>query len=148
MCLKATGIEPLEGVTRTGFYDDSEIADWAKPYISTALMAGIVQGHTTDDGKTVFSPDAPITYAQACVMLDNILDISDVTSAGSISQELCPAWAYQATVNLAACDIVTASSFTDSEEPLTRAQAAQMIQNAIALMDERDEGFSLLSWAE
>ena len=40
MAMAATGLEPLEDVTLTGFYDDEAIPTWAKGYVSSALKAG------------------------------------------------------------------------------------------------------------
>jgi hypothetical protein len=42
MCLGITDTEMLEGITRTGFSDDASIPMWAKPYVSTGLMAGVI----------------------------------------------------------------------------------------------------------
>lgn len=44
MAMAATGLEPLEDVTLTGFYDDEAIPTWAKGYVSSALKAGAIQG--------------------------------------------------------------------------------------------------------
>ena len=43
MAMAATGLEPLEDVTLTGFYDDEAIPTWAKGYVSSALKAGAIK---------------------------------------------------------------------------------------------------------
>ena len=45
LCLKLTGADLLDGITRTGFSDDSGIPMWVKPYVSTGLMAGVITGY-------------------------------------------------------------------------------------------------------
>ena len=54
MAMNAAGVDTLEGVTRTGFADDDRIPTWAKPYVSSALKCGLVQGTTDEEGKVVF----------------------------------------------------------------------------------------------
>lgn len=65
MAMQAVGMSTLEGVERTGFADDLEIPTWAKPYASSALKAGLVQGAVTSDGQVVFRSTDAITRAEA-----------------------------------------------------------------------------------
>lgn len=44
MAMSVTGLEELEGITLTGFSDDSAIPTWAKGPVSAALKAGAIQG--------------------------------------------------------------------------------------------------------
>jgi hypothetical protein len=78
MALKTAEVDILPGVTRTGFYDDERIPLWIKPYVSTALMDGVISGYRNSAGRIVFSPDSPITFSEAAVILNNLLDITDV----------------------------------------------------------------------
>lgn len=146
MCLKLANIETLEGITRTGFADDEVIPMWVKPYVSTALMSGIIQGYASDDG-IVFSPNAAVTLSEAAVILDNVLELSNAIG-GDIDDEYVPSWAYQATANLTACDIIPAEAALVSYRALTRANVAEMLCNAMEMLDGRDNGGSLLSWAK
>lgn len=143
MCLKACGVTTLSDITQTGFADDNEIAGWIKPYVATALVNGVISGYTDDEGYAIFSPNDAITFSQAAVILDNILGISDVVSVSAAHDALCPAWAYQATVNLATCDIMQTSSYSAE---MTRADVAEVLVNAIDLIDSRSEGGSIWSW--
>lgn len=140
MCLQACGAELLPDITKTGFYDDSAISAWTKPYVATALMSGVIRGYTSEDGHVVFSADAPITLAEASVMLNNILGITDVS--GSASDD-CPVWAAQAAVNLSSCRVPAAGTYGAA---LTRAEAAEMLAGAMDVLDARKSG-GLLSWA-
>ena len=145
MCLSAAGIDTLDGITKTGFSDDADIPSWDKAAVSTALLAGIIQGYAVGDGEIIFSPAADITAAEAMVMLNNALRISDVSASLTISDDALPVWAAQAASNLSACSIVNGSlSYPDS---VTRAEAAEMLCSALELIDARG-GSSLLSWAK
>ncbi|MCR4772100.1 MAG: S-layer homology domain-containing protein [Oscillospiraceae bacterium] len=132
MCSALTGTAPLSDVTRTGFFDDAEIDPWLKPYISAALMKGAVRGYPDSDGRIVFSPGEVITMAEAAVMLNNFLDISDVKGA-FLSADV-PAWASQAVSNLSACDIYSGAPVSAR---LTRADAAVMLSGAMSVLEQR-----------
>ncbi len=146
LCLQLSDAETLEGITRTGFSDDASIPMWAKPYISTALMTGMISGFKDDEGRLVFASQEPITYCEAAVALNNLLQISDVVTVAATEQTTCPVWSYQAEVNLAACNIMPVMG-TECYNFVTRAEAADMLVAAMNLLKERDGGFSLLSWA-
>ena len=92
MAMNAAGMEALEDVERTGFADDVSIPTWAKPYVSSALKAGLVQGSRSSDGQVVFQAEEPITAAEAAVLLDRALQVTDV-SADTLAEEGIPTWA-------------------------------------------------------
>ena len=133
MCMALSGTEQLRGVASTGFADDAEIEAWLKPTVATALMDGVVSGYGVDGGA-VFSPNEPITREEAAVMLDNVLDTTEIASTG-LSANL-PDWAAQAANNLAACGII--SEGEPFQLPLTRADAAQMLIRAIEVLEARE----------
>jgi len=135
LAMAAVGVEPLEAVTLTGFADDEAMAAWAKPYVSSALRSGLIQGTLDGSGRAVFQADAPITAAEAAVVLDRALNVTDVadTMAGS-----APAWASQAVSNLSSCDMIPASAALDA--PLSRADAAVMLAGALDVLESRDDG--------
>jgi hypothetical protein len=136
MCMKIADMDVLSGVTSTGFADDDQIPAWVKPYVSTALMNGLVSGYASS-GTAVFDAASPVSYSEAAVMLNNVLGITDVVSVwADIDEEAVPTWAYQATANLSSCDMMPAgiSSMADS---LTRAEAAQMLASAMAVIEDR-----------
>ena len=144
MCAALTGMEPLEDVTRTGFYDDESIRAWQKPYVSAALLYGVVQGSTGDGGKAVFRGDQPITQAEAAVMLNSFLEISD--TAGFFYTEDVPGWAAQAVANLCACDICSGEDF-HAGRTLTRGDAAEMLSAALDVLEARGKN-SRFSWSQ
>lgn len=146
MCMTMCGVENLDDITKTGFADDAAIPAWSKPYVATALTAGIVRGYRSTSGNIVFSADAPISYSEAVVILDNVLDITDV-SAGAFDAECsCPAWAYQSASNLASCRIITDVGAAGSTAVMTRADAAKMLSASIDVLESRPKRVSLFGW--
>lgn len=146
MCMAMNDQKTIQGVTRTGFSDDHSIPLWVKPYVTTALMNGFITGYKNNDGQLVFAPLEPISVSEAAVLLNNILDITDVASASAVSQDICPAWAYQAAMNLTACKILTPAATLASAKNLTRAEAADMLVAALRVTEARKSGHSLLGW--
>ena len=141
MCLRACGAEMMTGITSTGFYDDAEIPTWAKPYVATALMAGLIEGYENDEGRAVFAPDLPVTMAEAMVMMDNILEITDIPDATASAD--CPDWACQAAANLSGCGMDP--FYSTYGDTLTRAEAAGMLLGAMKVLENRSSSFKL-SW--
>lgn len=146
MAMATAGLEDLEGVTLTGFSDDDAIPTWAKGAVSAALKAGVVRGSRDESGAPVFRADSSISRAEAAVMLDNLLDITDVPvavfSAGSGH------WAAQSAANLSASGIIRAedAGAVPLSGTLTMADAAEMLDGALDMMEARDSG-SWLPWA-
>ena len=130
MCMELTGQEILQGAETTGFSDDSAIPQWQKPYLATALMHGTVSGYPNEEG-TAFAANAPITCTEAAVMLNRMLNLTDV-SAPNVSAEM-QVLAGQAVANLSACRILP-RGFVPSAA-LTRVQAAQMLSAGLALLE-------------
>ena len=138
MAMNAAGMEALEDVERTGFADDVSIPTWAKPYVSSALKAGLVQGSRSSDGQVVFQAEEPITAAEAAVLLDRALQVTDV-SADTLAEEGIPTWAAQSAANLATCGVLSLDGGLSA--PLTRGEAAELLCGALELQDSRDGGW-------
>lgn len=58
---------------------------WPQP-----LRAGMVQGSGGDDDGAEFAPDRVITQTEAAVMLNRLLQVSDVAATGALSQDAAP----------------------------------------------------------
>ena len=129
MCLAAAGEDILQGVRATGFGDDAAISVWSKRYVSTGVLTGSVQGYT--DGRTmVFDPERPITRAEAAVMLDRTFSIrAEAPLPVSRTSNAVPAWAEQSVARLTQASVYPGGA--DPLAPLTRAEAAQMLVNAM-----------------
>ncbi len=137
LALDCAGLEPLEAVTLTGFADDEVMAAWAKPYVSSALRAGVVTGSYDGAGQVVFLPDEPITAAEAAVVLNRAIRVTDVRD------DDLPTWYSQSVANLNSCGALPASAVLT--EPLNRAQAAVMLSGALDVMEGRESG-GWLQW--
>ena len=145
MAMSVAGLEDLEGVTLTGFSDDDTIPTWAKGAVSAALKAGVVQGSRNESGAPVFGAGDSISRAEAAVMLDNLLEITDVPVAVFSSD--ADHWAAQAAANLSASGIIRADTAgaVQLADTLTMADAAEMLDGALDVMNARDGG-SWLPW--
>ena len=149
MCLKLSETEPINGITRTGFSDDSAIPAWTKPYVSAAVMRGLISGSRNVDGQLVFNASAPITFAEASVILNNALEITDVAAVSAIDTETVPVWAAGAAMNLTACRILPTGLSGISDNAVTRADAAEMLLASADILSARGSGGGgLLSWAK
>ncbi|MFB0919728.1 MAG: S-layer homology domain-containing protein, partial [Oscillospiraceae bacterium] len=128
MCMKLSDSDILSGVITTGFADDSEIPAYLKPYVSTALLTGVISGYSDGVNTAVFNSSNYISYPEAAVMLNKTLDLTNVnaeTYGGA-----APVWAEQACANLCACNI---SDYTDLPQ-LTRADCAKLLYNAMSIV--------------
>ena len=128
MCLKLTGSDILSGVITTGFADDSKIPAYMKPYVSTALLSGVISGYSDGTNTAVFNADNYINYPEAAVMLNKALNLTDVSAEAYGAA--APVWAAQACANLSACRI---ANYAD-ETQLTRADCAKLLYNAMNTM--------------
>ncbi len=146
MAMSVAGLEDLEGVTLTGFSDDDAIPTWAKGAVSAALKAGIVQGSRDESGAPVFGAGDTISRAEAAVMLDNLLEITDVPVA--VFSPDAGHWAAQAAANLSASGVIRADTAgaVQLADTLTMADAAEMLDGALDVVDARSSG-SWLPWA-
>ena len=149
LAMSTVGLDALEGITTTGFYDDEAIATWAKPYISSALKSGAVQGTISESGQIVFQGDNTITTAEAAVLLDRLLSVTDVPiETWTGSTEAVPTWASQAAVNLETVGVLQTDSTgaLTLNETLTRADAVQMLAAALDVLDARQDSDSWFNW--
>jgi len=139
MALTTVGQEALAGVKSTGFADDEAIATWSKGYVSSAVKSGAVQGSVTAAGVN-FQPDSAITMAEATVVLDRLLKVTDAPYQGLDEDTVSPVWAYQAAVNLESVDVLhpDEAGYLRLEDGLTRGQAAELLWGAFQVMESRE----------
>jgi hypothetical protein len=131
MCMKLNNSEILTGVITTGFADDSNIPSYMKPYVSTALLSGVINGYSDGTSIAVFNGNNCISYPEAAVMLNKALNLTDVSTNGYT--DTAPVWAAQACANLDACKICDYSQ----EMQLTRADCAQLLYSAMLVTKAR-----------
>ena len=135
MLVKTLDIPEEEEADFTGYTD--EVPLWLKPYLAAAVRSGLTAG--LPDQET-FGAEAPITGAEAAVMLQNALDLSiplPQSNTEALSQEellAVPAWAAVALTAMEEHDMAM-----DANAPLTRGNAA-MILYQVSRMTTPQEG--------
>ncbi len=121
MLVQSLGLKVDQEATTTGFADDAPT--WLKPYLAAALRAGITEHWP--HGNT-FQPEAPITGAEAALLLQNALDLPLREPA---QQPEVPTWAADALTVMAQNGLELPAS-----DALTRGQVAQILYRASQLM--------------
>ena len=148
MALETAGRD-VTAVTMTGFCDDEAIPTWAKAYAAAGVADGVIQGKSTAEG-VAFQGEEPITFNEAATVLNRVLAVEDVDlAAWYADRQAVPSWAAQAVANMESVSVLAAGSFGSSglEEPVTRADAAQMLSAARTLLDGEDgEASGLFGW--
>ncbi len=137
LAMAVAEVAPLEEVLLTGFYDDHSIPTWSKGYVSSALLAGVIRGTWDSQGRPIFDANSNISLGEASVILDNLLDIAQVSQVSSYH------WADQASANLSAVGVSTSTS-TPLPASLTRAEVAELLDAALALVADKEN--SWLFW--
>lgn len=149
LAMSALDCEPLAQTMTTGFADDQTIPTWCKGYVSAALQQGLVRGYADDEGRVVFSPDNAVTRAEAAVILDRMLSVTDVAVTTFYADTVAaPAWAFQAAANLESAGVITTTSAgaLALDEVLTREQCAQMLCGAMDVVEAREETTGWFNW--
>ena len=138
MAMAVAGLEPMEDVTVTGFADDEAIPVWSKGNVSAALRTGAIRGGRDEQGASVFRGQAPITCGQAAVMLDSLLQVTDVPMEVFASGDE-PHWAMQSAADLCACGAMRVEDMAREslEEPMTLGEAAVLLDAAMDIRDRR-----------
>ncbi len=138
MAMAVAEMPPMEDVRVTGFTDDETIPQWSKGCVSAALKAGAIQGGRDESGASVFRAGDIITYAQAAVILDSLLNVTDVP-VEVFAVETQSHWAGQAAADLAACEVLRVEHVAASalEEPLTLGEAAMLLDGALDIQEKR-----------
>ena len=119
MVVKALDI-PLEEGNFQSLGED--VPQWLKPYLAAALRSGLVSQWPQNEAGEL-ETDAPITGAEAAVMVQNILDLQIPDEAlQTFADADAPDWAYEALAVMAEHGITVAGA-----ENLTRAEVAKML---------------------
>ena len=126
MAMKSADKAPAAGMSDTWFDDNDKIKPTVRSYVATAQLYGYVNGSFNGTGL-YFNPNAPITRAEAAVIMNNILgaDTPAVLPTFADSSDI-PVWARDAIGTLYAAGIFDTAEDggMDASAPLTRAQAA------------------------
>lgn len=137
LCMLLTGQDAAPALRGPGFRDDAAISTWARGYVSAALSSGVIAGSPEPDSlRPVFRPKEPITMAEAALILDRVMELTDAVMAWVELEDAVPVWARQSAVNLSACGLLPEGcSFAD--ETLQRGDAAVMLVRAMDLLSRR-----------
>lgn len=125
---------PIKQTAQTDFIDDDGISSWAKPYISAAASSGLISGYVTTAGTSELRGEKPITAAEACVIVSNLLteNFDAPAEVSTMKDGSTPAWAATATARLEAAHILPTEP---SNTKITREMACKMLYDASLLMD-------------
>ena len=137
MCMLLSDERVSTDVRTTGFADDNAIADWAKPYVAAALRRGVISGCAPEEGTGVmFEPERNITVAEAAVILDRAIELTDAVAAWFGYDEYLPAWALQGASNVSSCGLLPyGCSYAD--ETISRGETAEMLVAAMDVLAKR-----------
>jgi hypothetical protein len=133
MVMKAAGIKVGSVMQNTSFDDNDKIPESIRTYISYAQRMRYVNGKFDGTGL-YFDADAPITRAEAAVVINNILGATVPTSKPVFSDsDDIPTWAEGSVYALYTIGIMqrTEGDVIGAREDVTRAQAAQMIYSML-----------------
>ena len=98
---------------------------WLKPYLAAALRSGLLSGWPEDQS---FSPEEPITGAQAAVILQNALDLPVSTETVELETAETPT-----ATDMALAAMAENGLMLTEEQPLTRAEAAKLLYQVNSL---------------
>lgn len=135
MVMHLVDAEASQEPMSTGFADEAETAAWLQPYLVSALRNGMISGISEEDGVS-FLAHAPMTQAEAAVMVQNILQLpfSQASSVFSLQDSALPAWAAEAAAALLQAGINL--DVTNDVQLLTRRDAARVLYDIHNLMDQ------------
>ena len=132
MCMIVADEPLISAVMNTGYSDDDDIPLWMKPYVTATVMKGMDSPSAGGAGRC-FQPDSGITRSEAVTMLNQALDLNDVSYI-QLDAALQPELA-QACANLTASGIIREGALV--EETMSRMDAAELLSKALELMSRR-----------
>lgn len=131
-------------VTKTVFADDSMIPGNIKSYVQYAYDKGIISGYDNGDGSINFESLGAVSRAEAAVIMDKILNLSQSENAVPSYKDASdiPVWASGSVAALSTIGIINgdAEGEFSADRNLSRAEGAEMICNvANYIKDKEDE---------
>ncbi len=132
--------EKIPETAVTDFADDELIPRNIKSYAQYAYEKGIVSGYSSPQGAQ-FKSGAPITRAEAAVIVDKLLSLPKADKMPQFSDAASiPSWADSSVASLTACGILngTGGGQVDSQSSLTKGQAAEMICNVAQYLEDKE----------
>jgi hypothetical protein len=104
---------------------------WAKDYILDAYLNNYITGLTAED----FSPDTPLTRAQAAVILVRCLGLTPVADPASSFDDCTSTWAkpYIETARKLGIVTGTGGNLFEPDKPVSRSDIVMMLNRILAL---------------
>lgn len=139
MCAALTDTMGNDPMVEVSFAD--EVPGWLADSVSTAVRCGYLTGIPCDDGL-LLDAGAIMTRGEAATMIRDILNLP-IEKTQTVMADMDSHWAAEAVM------AVTTAGFpeiTDSDAPLTRRDAAELLYWADMMAEESEN--TLLSWAK
>ncbi len=117
-------------------FDDVQ-TNWAKSYILDAYMKGWVTGYSADN----FSPDEPLTRAQAAVILIRRLGLTPQLDPASRFDDCVGHWAQAYLETARKHNIIQGigDNMFDPNRPITREEIAVMVNNILMYQNQLED---------
>jgi len=116
-------------------FADPDFPQWAAPYVSAVVKAGLMNGKSVTDAGIIFDPDSYITRAEVMQVFGNLIDCAEADLKIYKDSADIPDWAYKNAAKTAASGIVT--GYPD----MTLLPSAFITRSEIAVMFVRFDRF-------
>ena len=128
LAMQALGIRDVSSIRTSGFYDDGDIPESMRGYVSAARELDYVSGSYVD-GKLCFLPNEKISRAEAAVIVGRMLDVATpVLSLSLEDAEDIPTWAESAVYALSTVGVLDSDNgLARPCELMSRADTARML---------------------
>ena len=138
MAMNVAGIKlDIDPDVTTDFDDDDKIPTYLRGYVAYADDSGYING-VIASGKRKFEPSAPITSAEAAVMVYNILGVSPSGEREALAGgDDLPDWAVEAMVTLSDLGLIENADYAGHDKNLTRARASCILLAMSDYLSER-----------
>jgi hypothetical protein len=117
-------------------FGDVRETDWYAPDILKAYSKGVLTGSNDPQGVLQARPDAPVTRAEAAAIIVRAFSLRNAGSEQeAFTDAVLPAWAMPAIMTMKAYGYMQGrgGGLFEPDGLLTRAEAAQLLSNIIAL---------------
>lgn len=132
MALCAAGVDVGDSNTQTSFADDLDIPEYLRKYVSYAADKRYIEGESIESG-VYFYPDETVNYADAAVMLKNILGLTASMSQSVFSEDAHLSAAAQNAVQAVAEAGLFPDTLFTADSAVTRADAACMLAGVLEM---------------
>ena len=144
--LSVLNIDDTDNAADITFADEDSIPDWMLEKGKIAYEMEIISGVADDTDSLYLYPNAPITRAEAFVMINNALLVkTDVVNTNDeinyADASTIPSWAMQAIKNLSAYQIIQGSSNNvNSNSIASRGEAAELCYKLLKQIETSNLG--------